>query len=588
MRIERIRGEHLLYITAFGLALVSRFLALGVAPLSDFEAGWAMQALQVSRGVPTDLGPQPGYVLLTGVVFFIFGSSNALARLWPALAGSLLIWAPYLFRRRLGQVAAIILAFGLALDPGLVSLSRLAGGPMFAIGFGLLAAGLVYTRRILLAGVSTGLALLGGPAVIQGALGTGLAFSLGRYLEGLGVINNLTPDDAGEISTEKVRVGILVGGGTLLLVGTLFFKFPQGLGALAGIIPAYLGGWMEPSGVPASRLLAALVFYQPLALAFGLVAAIRGWVRRSPLSRWMSLWSVVALVMALVYPGKHVADVAWVSLPLWGLAALELSRQIQINNDDYIPALGQAALVTTLLALAWLNLAGMTHVAGDPQVFRLRWVVIAGTLALGVVTTLLVGLGWSAAAAQRGLAWGFGAALGLYTLASLWSITQLHQRSAAELWIPMPVTQDANLLLNTLEELSEWTTGFDESFDVVVTSQAPSLKWVLRNWPQARFLSSIATGELPSAIVTAAGQNEPSLKMAYRGQDFIWSLSPAWEGALPENWLAWLVFREAPLAREQVILWARGDLFPGGSLFPSSESDLVDEEEIPLSEGPAE
>jgi hypothetical protein len=51
MTNRRLTLEHILYVLAFALALTLRFMHLGALPLSDFEADWAFQALQVARGV---------------------------------------------------------------------------------------------------------------------------------------------------------------------------------------------------------------------------------------------------------------------------------------------------------------------------------------------------------------------------------------------------------------------------------------------------------------------------------------------------------------------------------------------------------
>jgi len=580
MKLDRISGERLLLILAFVLALGVRLLHLGSTPLSDYEAGWGLQAWYVAKGDSIALGPQPGYSLLTGLVFFVFGSSNALARFWPALAGSLLVLVPFQFRRFLGHKTALILAFGLAIDPGLVALSRLAGGPMLAIGFGLLALSLIYTRSFILAGIFGGLALLGGPAVIQGGLNLVLTWLGGRYLRRFHLLDRLGEQGFEKLPSEGVRAGILAGGGTILIVGTLFFQFPQGLGALAGIVPAYFHGWVAPSSVTAGRLMAALLFYQPLALVFGLIAALRGWISQHSRERWLSLWVVVALFLVVIYPGRQTGDLAWVLLPLWVLAALEINRHLQVYEWEVLPATGQAVLIFILLALSWLNLTGLTHFAGDPQILRLRWIVIGGTLALGVVTTLLVAMGWSATVAQRGLAWGSGIALGLYGIASMWGVSQLRQNSVQETWTPPPAIQESDLLIKTLGDLSDWKTGLRNSLDVLVTMQDSALQWVLRDWPKVEFSSSLGIGELPSVIISSADQTEPSLKVAYRGQDFAWRAYPDWDGFLPGNWSSWVVFRQAPERVEQVILWARGDLFPDGTLIPSSENQSSDGEKI--------
>jgi len=94
MDIRKINFEHGLYLVAFLLALMVRFLNLGTMALPDAEANWALQAMQAAHASPLQAnfawGTQPGYVILTGVTFALFGASNGLARLWPALAGSLL------------------------------------------------------------------------------------------------------------------------------------------------------------------------------------------------------------------------------------------------------------------------------------------------------------------------------------------------------------------------------------------------------------------------------------------------------------------------------------------------------------------
>ena len=594
MKRSQITVEQTLYLLVFGLAICVRFLRLGAPPLSDFEAGWALQAFQVSNREILAVGAQPGYVMLTGLMFFIFGSSNFLARFWPALAGSALVWLPFIFRNKLGQKAALVMAFGLALDPGLVALSRLAGGPMIAVGCGFLAFGMVAdtdhpsARRPIIAGILAGLGLLGGSAALQGLLGLALAWGAWRLLsrynkpdplnnaqqgeEAQNLINGVKSDQVVDprIFTPSLfhnwRAIFLTGGLTMLLVGSLFLFIPQGLSGLAGFIPTYLNGWSLSSGIPIMRVLAALVFYQPMALLLGLVAVVRAWIGRNTFSRWLSLWVVTALATVLLYPGRQIADLAWVLIPLWGLAAVELASHLEVNERDRLPAFGQAALSVILITLAWINLAALTRAGNDIQILQLRWAVISGTLALGVVTAMLVALGWSRTAAQRGLAWGISLALGLYGLSCMWGVSQIRSIGVSELWYPAPATQATDLLFNTLGDLAEWRSGQADSLDIAVLINNPSLKWALRAWHTARWINELGVGELPEVIITPGDQTDPKLASSYRGQDFAWSVYPGWDGALPANWVGWVVFREAPVRQDQLILWVRSDLFPGGQL----------------------
>jgi len=583
MNEKWISTEQILYIIAFIIALGVRLLRLGIAPLSDFEASWALQALDVARGVPSPIGPNPGYIFINGVLFFITEGSDALARLLPALAGAGLVWVPYLFRRALGTKVGVIMAFGLALDPGLVALSRLAGGPMMAMGFSLLAVGFWYVRKPLWAGVFGGLALLSGPAFIQGFLGILLALIIANLLERFNILGPL----GDELKFDRIKsyliIWLVAFFGTIIVAGSLVLRYPQGFGALAETLPAYLNGWFNQSGIPTSRLIAALVFYQPLALIFGAIAIVRGWIYRNNLSRWLSIWFFTALILALIFQGRQVWDVAWTLLPLWALASIELARYSSVSKEDRWPMLGEALLIIILAVIVWLNLAGAANIVSDDQVARLRWVVILGAIVLGIVTTILVALGWSSKAAVRGLVLGICFSVGMYVIASMWGVSQVHPNGENELWYPPPYTRRMNSLITTLGYLSEQEMGFRNTMESVAVSQAPSLRWALRDWSNTKYSTEAAFGDLPPVIINSGEHEAPSQTVAYRGQGFgLWAY-PAWNGALPTDWPKWLVFREAPHYNEELILWARGDIFPDGSMLMESDTNTSiqsDEEEF--------
>jgi hypothetical protein len=398
-----------LYILAFLLALGLRFLNLGSTPLSNDEAGWALQALEIVRGSTVEIGPQPGYVTLTGTLFFILGDSNALARFIPAIMGSMLVWLPFLFSPLLQgsfqlRLAGCLMAFGLAVDPGLVALARTAGSPIPALSFGLLAIGLTFRRKYILAGILAGLSLLFGPALILGGLGLALAWGAGKLLDNAGKLQPLpdqrSDDESDQPPPKPIRTGFIAALAVLLLIGTLFGQVPQGLSAFARTLPDYLEGWLTLSGVPLLRLPVALLVYETLVVVFGIIGAGRGWLARieddpaKAISQRLSLWGLTSLVMALVYPAHQVGDLCWMLVPLWGLAALEISRYTAVGERSSIKlvASGQAMMIFLVLGLSWLNLLGITRNPAEAAIF---WLVIGGLLLMGLIVTLLIALGWS-------------------------------------------------------------------------------------------------------------------------------------------------------------------------------------------------
>ena len=99
---------------------------------------------------------------------------------------------------------------------------------------------------------------------------------------------------------------------------------------------------------------------------------------------------------------------------------------------------------------------------------------------------------------------------------------------------------------------------------MVVLADLAALQWALRDFPNARYETALSPTESPPVVITQKGAEEPRLAQQYRGQDFVWRLYPGWQGAFPPDFVNWFAFRQAPLAQDQVILWARTDIFPGG------------------------
>jgi len=569
LQTRPITHEQFLYLLAFGIALWLRFLRLGETPLSDFEATHALQSWYAVQGKPFIIGPNPGYFSLTTLFFYLFPDTVAVARFWPALVGSLVVVVPYSYRRVLRLETALIIAYGLALDPGMVTLSRLAGGPMMAIGFGMLAMAFLYHRKPVWASIAGGLALVSGPGIFSGLVGLVVAFLLARAarlprLRGILLPPEEYPNN-GLQPGKRIPVVIVVGVVTALLASTLFMQYPGGIGGLGRAIESYLKGWAAFSGTPALQPLLAVIAYQPLAVVFAIIAAVRGWLQGEGIARWLSIWLVVVLLSSLLYPGRQVAEIAWGLIPLWVLAATEITRYLKVPQEK-IPALALGGIVFVLSVLFWL-------MSMSPAPIDLTWIILVIVPLLILLTTVLVGLGWSWEAARSGSIWGLSTAAGLYIIAGMIGSSQLRFNRPEELWTPPPGTVQVRLLEDSLGELGLIQNGRNDWLDIVSTVDQPSLKWILKQYSNVRYISQLDL-ELPSPVIItsedAVDSSDLSRTMGYLGQDFVWSAKPGWSGALPPEWWKWVLTRQAPIQSESIVLWARSDFFPDQ---PVSESD---------------
>ena len=93
--------EHAAYLAILLFAALWRWFDLAVLPLRGDEARQALAAWQAAQGQPVSLaGLSPLLFTLQEATFWLATGSDALARLWPALAGVALCLLPFAWRRR--------------------------------------------------------------------------------------------------------------------------------------------------------------------------------------------------------------------------------------------------------------------------------------------------------------------------------------------------------------------------------------------------------------------------------------------------------------------------------------------------------
>jgi len=531
-----------------------------------------LQALHLAQGQSPLLAPQPAYILLTSIFFAIIESTNFMARAVPALAGSALVFAPYFFREKIKPRPALILACLLAIDPGLVALSRLSGGIMLAVTSLLFAWGMWMNRRLTFAGIFLGLALLSGPSIWSGLLMLGLTWIFLRGIqpkptaEQFAISNLQSPVSDSPITNPRLQL-ILPLIATLVLTGTLFLTTPTGLSAALASLPAYLNGWVAPSTMTPGRTLLTFVAYEVLGISLAIFALIRGFRTNSKRILRLSLWLGVALLLAVFH--RQTDELAWVIIPLLTLAALELSHAFDMYREEYLEVGVVVTAIVILVAYIWFNISNIAlnpyQVPATVPIFGVvqnpRYFVLYGSLLILMVSIGLVAFGWSARTARLGATWSFVIFFGIYSLAAAWGASGLRNPNGVELWLPALRPLQANLLRASVDEISEFSLGHIYSQPVTIFGvSSPALEWVLRN-NEVEVVSTLDPQVAPPIVVTSL-MNDLALPSAYRGQDFIWRQTPQWDVAQSPDWVKWFVFRQLPLENETIILWARDDLFP--------------------------
>jgi len=547
-------------------ALVSvglRVILLGRTTLSDAEGLNALQALTLGRGEGVGSGGDPGYVLLTSILFDLFSAGNFTARLLPVICGIALSLTPVLFRKQLGDSASLLLTFGLAIDACWVAVSRQASGMSWAGLFIILGLAAILGRKPVLLGFSAALGILGGVSFWIGAVSLGAA-----YLVYSLVFKPSAPESEGDEPSDPVKQSTFDWRiffpwflGTLILSATLLLTQPSGVGIVASGFTDFLAGLGGEAHTPLALMILALPVAQPLGILFALVALVRSIRSSSRIDVFLTVWWLVSLVLVVLYPSRDITMLGWPILPMLALAARQVAGLLKPDVEHGWVAIGQAILVVALMVFAWLSFIAFFQPRNteiDPSV-RVISTLAPILLILGGI--LAVRTWWSDETAGQGTLWGLLAILVLWGISSAWNGTGNGANPEGQLWRSGPMIDEVDLFHGTVSDLSAWTMREPGELELIVSGvSSPALRWALRDYTQVQFVTATSPSSTPALVVTGE-MPAPDLAATYRGQDFVLRVTPAWSAMTLDEWLKWAAFKSVPVDKETIVLWARADLF---------------------------
>jgi hypothetical protein len=561
--------ENLLWAGLVLLAFALRFAALGMLPLAESEALSALGALS-SSGSPSPFWTtllqnlNPFSQDLVGWLFQMFGSSDAIARVPSAVAGSLLVLAPLLLRKRYGGGFALMVGFLTAISPVMLSSSRMTGGAALS----LLGAGTAFyalagspdeitQERTLLAGCSLGLAIASGGYIYSALLALALTWI---------VLYRQAPAGSAWVGFNwRAFIGAAIASALILASG--FGTRWIGLAGIGESFAAWLRGWSRPGLTGVVPYIVMLATFEPLMIAFGLTGALLAFLGRlSRLDRAIAVWALFALLIGIVRVGRVGQELVWILLPLIWLAG----RTIMILVTSLKQAeewLQIAVLSGALLILA--SSAGISLVSylQGYQLSRLGsssslvYLIFGALLLMAASLIFIFGMEWSWKMVLNSAAVSIAGVTLSLTVQADWRLNYRLPAGGARLaWSPAQATSQMTLLSRTLADASLFVTGMPGSIALQVESDLPpSLAWYLRDYDRAG--GEYASNDPPAvAMLTPESQTQVHLLTEYYGQAFALRTIPGPANVLPAPGMRWWVLDEGQEMTESWTLWVRADV----------------------------
>jgi len=576
------RRELLLWVLIGLMALTMRFVQLGGAPLSAAEARRATLAWRAVTGQGMPAQPySPLLLAANSFAFTVFGASDGMARVWPALFGSLLALTPALIRRRLGRVGALGAGIYLAISPTALMASRQLDGTVIAAAASMgLIGGLsrfAETERrgwLWFTAISLALALVSAPAVYGLLLPLALAWVLSSQPWGDGRGMWVRRAISG-LRTHGPEFFVVFAISAFILSTGLGWNL-AGMGAAGSLVVAWFARFRTGEIYVASPLTLLLV-YELLGLGLAMGGLLWCWNRDRRLGGFLSLWGGLGVVLLYWMGGRVPVDLMWVVVPLAMLTGLGLQALVRGDWSSSLAVRSvYAVFVLVLWAQAYLILARYAN-RGEPGDLVLVVVIGVVQVVLGLSFGFLLG---PRATLRTGVAATSVVLLALMVSAGC-GVGYRRASDARELLVSEPTAVNVRDLMSTLRDLSWHQTGMPMTLDFVYEAPADSvLSWYLRDFERAHRvdrLDDLGADHLGAIVVTMDRQQDRAVAPGedYVGQDFPlqrrWTLSALgcrlWDTGTGTGCSAavdWFLFRDSPCPRqplpevvEGATLWRR-------------------------------
>jgi uncharacterized protein (TIGR03663 family) len=564
--VDRLSVEASLWVLVVAVALGLRLAQLGAAPLTAPEAREAMLAWRAAtgQGIPA-VDYNPLLVSANALFFSLFGTSDVLARLIPALFGAILSLSPALFRHHLGRIGALAAGLYLAVSPtALVASRQLAGTAIAASGTMACVGGTVCffeTKSkgwLTLAAVGLGLAVTSGATAYALLVPLGLAWvvvSRPWLEEHRSRLRDCVRTVRPHVSRFLLAFALVV-----LILSTGAGWNLSGIGATGGLLADWFGRFRSASSPPVSSV-TLLMVYELFGLTFGIGGLIWGMLRGRSVVGLAGLWFGLEVLLLALMPGRTPTDLLWAVLPLASLTGLAVEALLRAwSPHDRVLSAAHGALVLVVWAYGYL-MVGRYSAFGDQADLALAMMAVVVQVLLG----LSFGLALGPLGALRTVAAATGVALLALTLSAGWGVAFSHPADPREPLLTEPTDPGIHSLVRTLEGLSWEQTGMPYTLDFVFEAPEHSvLAWYLRGFAGARRVDALGdfNGDSLDVILATSGRESevsPAVEKAYLGQDFTirtrWSPRALecrlWESSCSAAF-SWLLFRDVPLLPDPV------------------------------------
>jgi len=554
--VEKNQSVFVWFLLAFLVGLGLRLWRLSDMCFTLAEAQMAQGAWQMAMGDASGLPGDISYAGLSAFLFFLFEPSYLFARLMPVLLGSSLILIPWFWRDVLGKQAALVLAFGLAIDPLLLSFSRQIVTPIFVLAGLAWAVTALKNKRPVLAGSMLSLAFLGGYTFWVVALVGVVVFLVGRKH---GQLEFASHSYKSKTFLMPFLRSFFV---SLVLVCSGFLLCSQGLGGIGAGLVEFVQLFGAKYEIALYQPIMVALAYSILPLFFAVWALIDDLRNHQSLKNLPFLigW-LLSVLLSVLLGRRDLGMLVFAAVFAWLAAAGRIAYILEQRSERQGIVL--AVTLFQIVILGYIQMVSGRLVSSTANSQDLQFAllaVLAGVLLL-VISTIHVGIGWSREVGRQALQNSLLIMLIFLTVGlSLRSIRSQQESTTLSL-LAGPIVLPNNDIEEAVAEI-DWEGRADRteiSYDLGNLEQG--FPWFFRqqvNWKSAKT-------NVQADLMLSENETDFSAADAYRGRNIVLFRTIDTNVVKPVDFVKILLGEPLPFVSQNGILWVRLNLFTGAN-----------------------
>jgi len=556
---QDIKIVHFLGALIFLVAMGIRLSAIHNIYLTNHEAAYLFSLVNPDNKFSFPFLQQ----VIIRSVFSFSGENFQVARVINVLLGSLLVICPFLFKKYLGIIGAVILAAVLSLDPFFIVNSTLVNGQTLVMLLVTFSIAYLLKRKYLLALFLMFLVFLSVQAFSH-------FFFISVSLVVFGYASKkISVPDIGWVYKNlvtEIRKNLIYFLAGILATFVIAALYGINLASIHPDTGNFLGQAAQgytPDSSPFAYLI-TFISYLPLFFVILPASIYMVFVQKSEKMKFVLFWMVISVLIVFYHPGHQLIDLLWVSLPVWIAFAYMLSEGLKsgINfckNDKIMTVILLVMLVS--LSLFLLSIVNRIGFGGNVTGQILS---IISVLTISLVAIILYAYIRSVKYAARILAF-------CILIMGMTMQVAIAARSAGFNQRPQYETlwegyfPDQDIFLEIAEKSRYKQLGTGGNLDVAFLTEGPEApQWLLREAGYTVEHVWTTEGLNNPIIITEWGELEDAEKV-YNGQKFVRSSFPLWlfsprENVLSHDYWSWFFFRQSILFNEYNYVWIRTEI----------------------------